>query len=164
MLRNKRIGKSLKEMDELPPPGPKPRRHRGDIMSVEKRSAVMARIRGSDTGPELLLAEELKKLGVDWEGHVRELPGRPDFVFRQVKVAVFVDGDFWHGHRFAEWRDKLSEAWEAKIAANIRRDVRNRAALRKLGWKVIRIWEHQVTARPAATARRVRRLLQQQES
>lgn len=119
----------------------------------------MARIRGRDTGPELALAAELAKLGLAWEGHARDLPGRPDFVFRDHRLAVFVDGDFWHGYRFATWRDKLSEAWEAKIAQNIRRDTRNRAALRQAGWVVLRLWEHQVNARPLASAKRVARAL-----
>lgn len=137
----------------------KPRRHRGDFMSPETRSAVMARIRGSGTGPELLLASELRLLGLSWEEHVRDLPGRPDFVFPREQVIAFVDGDFWHGYRFAEWRDKLSEAWEAKIAGNIRRDIKNREALRKLGWQVIRIWEHQLAVRPSNAAQRVKRAL-----
>jgi len=129
-------------------------------MSPETRSAVMARIRGRETGPELLLAGEMRLLGLEWEEHARDLPGRPDFVFREARVAVFVDGDFWHGYQFRDWRDKLSEAWERKIAGNIRRDVRNRATLRSLGWHVVRIWEHQVTARPTASAMRVKRALQ----
>lgn len=137
----------------------KARRHRGDIMSVETRSAVMSRIRGRDTGPELLLASELNAVGLEWEGHVRDLPGRPDFVFRQQKVAVFVDGDFWHGYNFAVWRDKLSEAWEEKIGKTIRRDTKNRAALRQAGWTVLRLWEHQVKARPATAAKRVLKAL-----
>jgi DNA mismatch endonuclease (patch repair protein) len=123
----------------------------------------MSRIRGKATGPELLLAAQLKLIGLEWEEHAKDLPGRPDFVFRNLKLAVFVDGDFWHGYGFSEWRDKLSEPWEAKIAGNIRRDIRNRAALRKLGWRVIRIWEHQIAARPSASAQRVRRALERQK-
>jgi DNA mismatch endonuclease (patch repair protein) len=57
---------------------------------------------------------------------------------------VLVDGDFWHGWRFPLWRDKLSPAWETKIAANRLRDTRNRRKLRALGWVVIRLWEHEV--------------------
>jgi DNA mismatch endonuclease (patch repair protein) len=139
--------------------GSKERRHRGDFMSPEARSVVMSRIRGKGTGPELLLATELRVLGLQWEEHARDLPGCPDFVFRRARLVVFVDGDFWHGYRFANWRDKLSEKWEAKIAGNISRDRRKRAALRELGWRVIRIWEHQVLARPSAAARRVHRAL-----
>ena len=59
-------------------------------------------------------------------------------------MAVFIDGDFWHGFRFEAWRDKLSEKWEAKIEANRKRDERNFRRLRREGWKVLRLWEHQV--------------------
>ena len=115
-------------------------------MSPEKRSAVMARIKGKDTGPERMIDATLSAHGLAWESHARDLPGRPDFVFRRERVAVFVDGDFWHGWRFPQWRDKLSEKWEAKIDGNRRRDVRNRRRLKRMGWKVLRLWEHQVTA------------------
>jgi DNA mismatch endonuclease (patch repair protein) len=138
----------------------KVRRHRGDIMSPEKRSAVMARIKGRNTGPELAIAAGLAARGLAWEGHARDLPGRPDFVFREDKVAVFVDGDFWHGWRFPQWRDKLSEKWEAKIDGNRRRDVRNRGLLRRKGWKVVRLWEHQVSTDIDACVVRVVRLLE----
>lgn len=121
-----------------------PRRHRGDIMSPETRSVVMSKIRGKNTGPERKVAAGLAGLKVVWDSHVRALPGCPDFVFFAAKVAVFVDGDFWHGWRFPVWRDKLSEKWEDKIEATRRRDARNHRRLRAMGWKVIRLWEHQV--------------------
>jgi DNA mismatch endonuclease (patch repair protein) len=124
-------------------------------MSPETRSRVMSRIRGKGTGPERHLAALLTKVGLSWEAHPPDLPGRPDFVFRDRRVVVFVDGDFWHGWRFPVWRDKLSEAWEAKIAANRRRDARNFRRLRRQGWKVVRIWEHQLDADPKACMRRV---------
>lgn len=136
------------------------RRHRGDFMSPATRSAVMSRIKGRDTGPELLLAAKLRQSGCEWEGHTRDLPGRPDFVFRTIKVAVFVDGDFWHGWRFPQWRDKLSEKWELKIEANRRRDARNHRRLRRAGWKVIRIWEHQLERDSEHCAMRVMDILQ----
>lgn len=118
--------------------------HRGDTMSQATRSRVMAKIRGKDTGPERLLAEMLAMHGIACERHGRELPGRPDFVFPAARVAVFVDGDFWHGFRFSLWSHKLSERWRDKIAATRNRDQRNFRKLRRLGWKVIRIWEHQI--------------------
>src|SRR5947208_982238 len=71
-----------------------------DIMSPETRSAVMARIRGKNTGPERLLAEMIQLLNVSYESHCGDLPGRPDFVFRHIKLVIFVDGDFWHGWRY----------------------------------------------------------------
>lgn len=119
-------------------------------MSPRARSALMARIRSENTGPELLLARLLRRARRSFQTHQRDLPGRPDFVFRRPRVAVFVDGSFWHGWRFAQWRLKLSEKWEAKIEANIRRDRRNRSKLRRAGWIVVRIWEHQLEADPEA--------------
>jgi len=104
----------------------------------------MSRIRGKDTGPERRLAEGLLIRGLRCERHVRELPGCPDFVFREVRVAVFVDGDFWHGWRFPLWAHKLSDHWREKIAATRMRDQRNFRKLRRLGWRVVRIWEHEI--------------------
>jgi DNA mismatch endonuclease (patch repair protein) len=124
-------------------------------MSAEKRSAVMARIKGRDTGPERTVAALLTDAGVTFECHARDLPGRPDFVVRDARVAVLVDGDFWHGWRFPAWRDKLSPGWEAKIEANRRRDVRNMRRLRHQGWIVVRLWEHQVRRNPEQCLRRV---------
>jgi DNA mismatch endonuclease (patch repair protein) len=135
------------------------RRHRGDIMSPETRSRVMSRIRGRDTGPELVVAAGLTALGLSFESHARDLPGRPDFVFRDIKLAIFVDGDFWHGYRFADWRDKLSPAWELKIAGNRKRDTRNFRLLRTQGWKVMRFWEHQLERNAKACLRRVAKII-----
>jgi DNA mismatch endonuclease, patch repair protein len=135
------------------------RRHRGDIMSVETRSRVMARIRGRDTGPERIVAAGLADLGCSFESQVRELPGRPDFVLRPIKLAIFVDGDFWHGYRFADWRDKLSPGWELKIAANRKRDTRNFRLLRAQGWKVVRIWEHQLERNAKTCLRRLAKII-----
>jgi len=124
-------------------------------MSREKRSALMSRIKGRNTGPERTVAELLSALGVSYETHVRDLPGRPDFVIREAHVVVLVDGDFWHGWRFPVWRDKLSLAWEAKIDGNRRRDVRNMRRLRYRGWTVIRLWEHQIKQNPDACMTRI---------
>lgn len=133
-------------MVEMRVEGPlrKPRTHKGDIMSVEKRSALMSRIRGTNTGLERKMGAALAATGLEWETHARDLPGRPDFVFRKARVAVFVDGDFWHGWRFPVWRHKLSEKWELKIEATRLRDRRNHRRLRRMGWLVLRFWEHKV--------------------
>lgn len=133
-------------------------------MSPEKRSALMARIKGKDTLPEREIARGLASAGVAWESHARDLPGRPDFVFRTARVAVFVDGDFWHGWRFPQWQDKLSEAWELKIAVNRARDRRNHRKLRRMGWKVIRIWEHQICQDLPDAVRRIVAALEASQS
>lgn len=125
-------------------------------MSTEKRSALMSRIRGTNTGPERAMAAELASIGLQWESHARDLPGRPDFVFRDAKVVVFVDGDFWHGWRFPAWRHKLSEKWEQKIEATRLRDRRNHRKLRRSGWVVLRFWEHAVARQADDLAAKVR--------
>jgi len=130
--------------------------HRGDIMSPEKRSSVMSRIRGRDTKPEKAIEMILRDLGLRFEAHCRDLPGRPDFVLRSSRIAIFIDGDFWHGWRFPVWRLKLSEKWEKKIESNRLRDARNHRKLRQQGWKVLRIWEHQIEQDPGACATRIR--------
>jgi DNA mismatch endonuclease (patch repair protein) len=129
-------------------------------MSAAKRSALMSRIRGRGTGPERVVEGWLSKDGIPYETHVRELPGRPDFVIPTACLVVLVDGDFWHGWRFPTWRDKLSPAWEQKIEANRTRDVRNIRKLRSLGWKVIRLWEHQIERAPDACITRIRAAVQ----
>lgn len=121
-----------------------PGEYRGDIMSPETRSRVMSRIKGKDTRPEQLVMAGLRARGIEFETHVRDLPGRPDIVFLTSRLAVFIDGDFWHGWRFPLWKHKLSEKWREKIAATRQRDQRNFRKLRRSGWTVIRIWEHQI--------------------
>jgi DNA mismatch endonuclease, patch repair protein len=133
------------------------RSHRGDIMSPQKRSAVMSRIRGRDTKPEKAVEMMLREIGIDFESHCRDLPGRPDFVLRNRRIVIFVDGDFWHGWRFPAWRLKLSEKWEKKIESNRLRDAQNHRQLRGRGWRVIRIWEHQIEEDPEFCATRIRR-------
>lgn len=125
-------------------------------MSAEKRSALMSRIRGRDTGPEKRMREVLQGLGLAFREQDRGLPGRPDFVLDKPRVVILVDGDFWHGWRFEQWRHKLSPSWRRKIAANIRRDRRNRIVLRADGWTVVRVWEHQLERSTPQVRRRLR--------
>jgi DNA mismatch endonuclease (patch repair protein) len=138
---------------------PVPGEHRGDIMSPEKRSEVMSRIKGKNTGPELVIFTLLKQKGINFDTHVKDLPGRPDIVFYQARVAVFLDGSFWHGWRFPLWQHKLSEKWRDKIAATRARDQRNFRKLRQAGWKTLRIWEHQIEHSPEECVERILRAL-----
>lgn len=133
-----------------PKPAAKPGRNAGgdcrmtDIMSTKQRSRVMSRIRGKNTTPERYIAALLRAAGLNFKRHDRALPGCPDFIFKKAKVAVFVNGDFWHGWRFLVWQQKLPTFWRNKIGGNRERDQRNSKKLRRLGWKALRIWEHQV--------------------
>jgi DNA mismatch endonuclease (patch repair protein) len=110
------------------------------------RSAQMARIRGTDTKPELRVRRALHKLGLRYRLHDRRLPGKPDLTFPSRRIALFVHGCFWHRH--PDPRCKLTrtpksrlEFWESKFSENEERDVRNRRDLTALGWRVITIWE-----------------------
>lgn len=92
------------------------------------------------------------------------MPGKPDIVIDEASLAVFCDGDFWHGRNWKHLKKKLRHGtngayWSAKIASNIARDVRNTTALKKDGWRVIRFWEMGIRKDPQRIAERVRRLV-----
>lgn len=106
--------------------------------------------RSKDTCAEVLLRKALWSRGIRYRLHARGLPGKPDILFPKERVAVFVDGDFWHGRNWGELETKLkcranSDYWIAKIAYNRSRDLDQTAALRDLGWTVIRLWEKDIT-------------------
>lgn len=121
----------------------------------------MARIRGKDTGPERIVATLLTSHRFKFERHASDLPGRPDFVFRSRRLVILVDGDFWHGWRFPAWADKLSPFWREKIATNRTRDARNIMKLRRRGWMVVRVWEHQLERSLQSVGERLLRVLRE---
>ncbi len=130
-----------------------------DFMSPEQRSRVMSRIKGKNTTPERYIHALLKASRLRFRQHDRALPGCPDFVFSKARVAVFVNGDFRHGWRFSVWRHKLPTFWRNKIGGNRERDQRNSKKLRRLGWRVLRIWEHQVELDAIACVARITQAL-----
>lgn len=91
-----------------------------------------------------MLRKALFARGWRYRIHVPILPGCPDIVFLGRRVAVFVDGDFWHGYRLPAWEHKLSAYWKSKIKRNRDRDRKNHRKLRESGWKVVRVWEHEI--------------------
>jgi len=115
-----------------------------DNLTPAQRRYCMSRIKGKDTGLEILVRSKLHKQGFRFRKHVRDLPGKPDVVFITAKIAVFIDGDFWHGYDFSSWEHKVSEFWKIKIWKNIERDARNHRKLRDMGWEVIRLWQHEI--------------------
>lgn len=117
-----------------------------DIMSPEKRSRLMSRVRSRDTGPEMLLRRALWSAGYRYRlGHRLKLPGKPDLVFPRARLAVYVDGCFWHAcPEHATQPTTRSEWWREKIQGNVSRDRRVDAQMAELGWTVMRFWEHEV--------------------
>ena len=113
-----------------------------DNLTPAQRSYCMSRIMGKDTGLEIRVRSELHKRGLRFRKHLKELPGKPDVVFTKAKVAVFIDGDFWHGYRFLTWEHKVSEFWKTKISKTRERDMKNDHRLYEMGWTVVRLWQH----------------------
>jgi DNA mismatch endonuclease (patch repair protein) len=133
-----------------------------DVFSAAKRSEVMSRIKGRDNKEtELVLAAIFRKNKIT--GWRRQFPveGRPDFAFPTHRVAVFVDGCFWHGCPKHSNMPRNNRAfWKKKLSGNARRDKSVALKLKKSGWKVIRIWEHALRERPAHEVRRITSALQ----
>ena len=115
-----------------------------DVFTPEKRSAVMRRVKGRDTAPELKVRRMLRAAGIGYRLGGCGLPGRPDVVMKGRKVALFVHGCFWHRHegcRYTTTPKANSEFWKQKFQGNVDRDARHAAVLRDLGWRVAVVWE-----------------------
>lgn len=120
------------------------------------RSENMARIRGRDTGPEVVLRRALWAAGLRYRKHAKTPVGRPDVVFPGPRVAVFIDGCFWHGCPAHYSRpNSQAEFWAAKLVDNVTRDRRQTLELEALGWRVVRVWEHEVYEQRDAVVARV---------
>lgn len=114
-----------------------------DVLTPEQRRHNMSRIRGKDTKPEIVLRRGLHAAGLRFRLHVRDLPGRPDIVFPRFRAAVLVHGCFWHSHDcpMCKLPATRTEFWKAKLVGNKVRDLRNAAALRAGGWRLLTVWE-----------------------
>ncbi|WP_293675989.1 very short patch repair endonuclease [uncultured Phenylobacterium sp.] len=129
-----------------------------DVYSPEKRSAVMRRVKGRDTTPELVVRKVLTRLGARYRLHRADLPGKPDIVLPGRRLAIFVHGCFWHGHdcaRGARVPKQNRDYWVGKVAKNIARDARSRAALEAAGWRVETVWECELKDAASLDARLV---------
>jgi len=136
-------------------------RKMADKISAEVRSRNMAAIRskGNVTTELAVLKLFQKERITGWRRHYKQLPGKPDFVFPKLKLAIFVDGCYWHGCEVCGLSSKSNqEYWKPKIAANIARDRRNTADIRKRGWRVLRIREHELK-KETAVLKKLNRVL-----
>ncbi len=128
-----------------------------DLLSPEHRSWNMSRIRGKDTAPERRVRSVLHRAGYRFRLHLKTLPGHPDIVLPKYRTVVLVHGCFWHRHkgcRFAYTPKSRVAFWNAKFQANVDRDHRNARELRRLGWKVVTVWECEAS-RPTRWLRRL---------
>ena len=116
-----------------------------DVFSKAKRSEIMSLIRAKNTQAERLVFSHLRSKGIYFQKHYKGVTGCPDVALPKKKKAVFIDGDFWHGYQFAKLKKRLpKEYWLEKIERNVKRDKLYRAKLKRQGWKVLRVWEHEV--------------------
>lgn len=129
-----------------------------DIYSGEKRSEIMRSIRSKDTLPERMLRSELHKRGYRFRLHLASLPGKPDIVFSRYKTVIFVHGCFWHRHLGCK-RNSMPKSnqsfWIEKFNANCERDCEDAQSLKRLGWKVITLWECEIEKDIAAVVKSI---------
>ena len=133
-----------------------------DVFSVGKRSEVMSRIRSQgNKDTELRVIDLFRKARIKGWRRNQKLVGSPDFVFPALRVAVFVDGCFWHGCLRCYRRPSSNrEYWDAKVARNRQRDRDVTRSLKRLGWRILRIWEHELVGRNEARClQRIKRML-----
>ena len=127
-----------------------------DVHNSATRSRNMAAIRSANTKPEIRVRSALHALGFRFRLHRKDLPGKPDIVLPKFRAAIFVHGCFWHCHR-CKYGSVVpatrAEFWAAKRGGNVARDRAKARALRKLGWRVITLWECEVRTSAAAEAK-----------
>jgi DNA mismatch endonuclease, patch repair protein len=118
-----------------------------DTFSKSERSRIMAAVKGLNSKPEITVRKLLFSKGFRYRKNLKSLPGKPDIVLSKYKVVIFVNGCFWHGHKNCKAsalpKSKIGY-WSKKIGSNIERDKRNIKELKRLGWKVINVWECQI--------------------
>jgi DNA mismatch endonuclease (patch repair protein) len=135
-----------------------------DTLTKAERSALMAKIRGTNTKPEVFVRSALHRAGFRFRLHGRTLPGRPDIVLAKHRTVVFVHGCFWHRHGCTLSSEPATRRafWREKFARNVARDRRTAAALRRAGWRVLTVWEcslRTAARSEQAIARLVRRIV-----
>lgn len=120
-----------------------------DIFTPEKRREIMRSVKNTNTNIELLLRKSLYKNGHRFRVK-NSLFGKPDIVFPKEKIAIFCDGDFWHGKNYKKEKKNYKPFWIHKIGLNRKRDIKVNKMLRKEGWTVIRLWKTQILKDPSA--------------
>ncbi len=127
-----------------------------DIFSPEKRSWVMSRIRGTNTKIDLRMKEMLSGMRYKHEMYPKMF-GSPDFVIPRKGIVIFCDGDFWHGYKYHEKKRPAKKFWRDKIERNMKRDRTVSRRLRRDGWSVLRLWEHDIEKNPEKCKRKILR-------
>jgi len=132
-----------------------------DILTPSQRKYNMSRIRGKNTGPEIKLRKLLWTQGVRGYRIHYKLPGKPDIIFTKKKIAIFIDGCFWHKCPVCfQEPETRKEFWMKKIGSNVNRDLKNTLQLQDEGWTVLRFWEHEIRKTPDNVVEKILQYLQ----
>ena len=133
-----------------------------DTLTKKARSSLMAKVRVKDTDIEIILGKLVRPLWKieRYRKNVSTLPGKPDIVFPRSRIAIFADGDFWHGKDFKKWKLRMPLFWRKKIGGNIERDRLQNKALRRAGYQVLRFYGSKIKHDKGGIVRTVRSLLQ----
>lgn len=125
----------------------------------------MSKIRSRNTKVEKLVFRELARRGIYFQRHYKRAIGNPDIALPRKKKAIFIDGDFWHGYQYAKLKKRLPRNyWLGKIESNIKRDRIYRSELKRQGWQVLRVWEHEVHKDLDKAVAKIVRFLSQNDS
>ncbi len=137
-----------------------------DKLTKEARSVLMKKVGTKNTDIEKLLGRIVRPFWKieRYRKNVASLPGKPDIVFVKNKIAIFADGDFWHGRGLKKWGARIPDFWKSKIAANIKRDSRQIRELRKRGYKVLRFWGSVIKKHPDRVETKMKRCLGPEEA
>lgn len=125
-----------------------------DVFSPEKRSWIMSRIRSKNTKPDLMMKKILYDLKCEFKAYPK-MYGNPDFVLKGKRIAIFCDGDFWHGYNYHRKKKPSKRYWKNKIEYNMKRDEKISRNLRREGWSVLRFWEHDIIRNSEKCERRI---------
>lgn len=130
--------------------------------TTEQRSKIMQKIRSVGTKPEIFFRKRLRAEGIRFNKNNKNLPGKPDIAIPKSKIAVFIDGEFWHGYKWDAKKKKIKanrDYWIPKIERNIARDKKYTAELKKVGWAVIRFWDFEINKKPEKCLNKVMKAL-----
>lgn len=130
-----------------------------DAHTKQQRSYNMSRVRSKNTKPERIMFKLIEGKNLKFKKHY-SIAGKPDIAFPKLKLAIFIDGEFWHGRKFKEWSNKLSPFWYKKISENITRDRKNHRHLRGEGWRVMRLWDKRILRDPEKALSRIMKFIE----
>jgi DNA mismatch endonuclease (patch repair protein) len=122
-----------------------------DVLTPEQRHKCMSHIRSKNTSIEILLRKALWHEGIRYRKSYEKLPGKPDIAITKYKIAIFCDGELWHGKDWKNKKNRIktnSDYWISKIERNIVRDIENEKKLESMGWTIVRFWGNKIKKNP----------------